>query len=299
MLGSEKRKAADHATKALSPLIAITKRYIGLPPGFWEDTFVLGFIGMMIDFHAVVTSGVRISQTDKVHFVFPIVFSALSKMDGEVISKKFFQLLAQEPRDPDFNKAVQSAIVCAAASQGKMPSENDPFYQSFVKAKELASAQGAPQDIGTIGGWLLQILFIGPFKQRISDEESTKEAEPGIGEQGKVEHWVTEEQGEAYKWHREAEHGSIDAMYALGICYKDGVGVPQDYAEAVKWLRQAAEQGHVKAQLSFGELLYALVGEKGSEVEEVKLYRRVADKARARGKHLTFGSLRDLDADGL
>ena len=38
-------------------------------------------------------------------------------------------------------------------------------------------------------------------------------------------------------------------------CSATGQGVPQDYAEAVKWYRKAAEQGDVNAQHNIG-LMY-------------------------------------------
>ena len=38
--------------------------------------------------------------------------------------------------------------------------------------------------------------------------------------------------------------------------YDDGQGVPQDYAEAVKWYRLAAEQGLPRAQLSLGVMYF-------------------------------------------
>ena len=34
--------------------------------------------------------------------------------------------------------------------------------------------------------------------------------------------------------------------------YADGLGVPQDYGEAVKWFRLAAEQGNADAQNNLG-----------------------------------------------
>ena len=34
----------------------------------------------------------------------------------------------------------------------------------------------------------------------------------------------------------------------MGIQYDEGQGVPQSYAEAAKWYRLAAEQGHAQAQ---------------------------------------------------
>ncbi len=38
--------------------------------------------------------------------------------------------------------------------------------------------------------------------------------------------------------------------------YDKGRGVPQDYAEAMKWYRKAAEQGHAKAQLFLGNMYF-------------------------------------------
>ena len=45
-----------------------------------------------------------------------------------------------------------------------------------------------------------------------------------------------------------AERGDAHAQALLGEMYEKGRGVRQDYAEAVKWFRQAAEQGHAVAQ---------------------------------------------------
>ena len=55
-----------------------------------------------------------------------------------------------------------------------------------------------------------------------------------------------------------ANAGNVDAQYNLGVLYGRGAwkhfDVPQDYAEAVKWLRLAAEQGHANAQFDLGKL---------------------------------------------
>ena len=55
--------------------------------------------------------------------------------------------------------------------------------------------------------------------------------------------------------HRLAEQGDADAQYNLGDMYARGDGVPEDDAEAVKWLRLAAEQGHADAQFSLDIML--------------------------------------------
>lgn len=51
-----------------------------------------------------------------------------------------------------------------------------------------------------------------------------------------------------------AESGHPDAQYCLGLCYRDGEGVPQNYAEAIKYCRMAAEQGLEEAKITLKEL---------------------------------------------
>ncbi|MBI4661709.1 MAG: SEL1-like repeat protein [Verrucomicrobia bacterium] len=55
---------------------------------------------------------------------------------------------------------------------------------------------------------------------------------------------------EAAKWYRlAAEAGHAAAQKNLGLLYASGKGVPQDYAEAEKWLREAAAHGVAGATL--------------------------------------------------
>jgi TPR repeat protein len=46
----------------------------------------------------------------------------------------------------------------------------------------------------------------------------------------------------------DAENGDAVAQYRLGSSYLSGSGVQQDYAEAAKWFKLAAEQGLAAAQ---------------------------------------------------
>ena len=46
----------------------------------------------------------------------------------------------------------------------------------------------------------------------------------------------------------DAEQGPALAQFALGVCYENGHGVTQDYAQAVEWYRKAADQGNAFAQ---------------------------------------------------
>ena len=64
---------------------------------------------------------------------------------------------------------------------------------------------------------------------------------------------VPQDYAEAVKWYRlAAEQGYAFAQFNLGVKYEKGQGVPQDYAEAVNWFRIAAEQGDADAQTYFG-----------------------------------------------
>jgi uncharacterized protein len=68
---------------------------------------------------------------------------------------------------------------------------------------------------------------------------------------------VTQDYKEALKWYRlAADQGNADAQYFLGNMYQDGKGVVQDYREGVKWLRLAAQQGMPRAQLLLGIQYY-------------------------------------------
>ena len=52
-----------------------------------------------------------------------------------------------------------------------------------------------------------------------------------------------------------ALQGDAESQYKLGFCYKEGIGTPQNYKEAVKWLKIAAEAGYALAQ---GDLSHCL-----------------------------------------
>jgi uncharacterized protein len=49
-----------------------------------------------------------------------------------------------------------------------------------------------------------------------------------------------------------ADKGVAYAQYNLGVMYQNGQGVPQNYTEALKWFRLAANQGYGPAQSSLG-----------------------------------------------
>ena len=80
---------------------------------------------------------------------------------------------------------------------------------------------------------------------------------------------------------RAAEGGEAHAQFRLGALYDNGLGVPQDDAEAVRWYRLAAEQGDARAQLSLGDLYYYGLGVPQDYAEAARWYRLAAEQGDA------------------
>ena len=71
------------------------------------------------------------------------------------------------------------------------------------------------------------------------------------------------------------------AQFYLGLMYREGKGVKQDYAVAVTWYRLAADQGYAAAQRSLGLMYLGGLGVPRNLVEAVKWFRLAADQADA------------------
>jgi TPR repeat protein len=96
---------------------------------------------------------------------------------------------------------------------------------------------------------------------------------------------VPQDYAEAVKWYRlAADQGLAAAQLNLGFAYGTGRGVPQDYAEAVKWYRLAAEQGLADAQFNLGIMYKLGKGVPQDYAEAVKWYRLGAEQGNARAQ---------------
>lgn len=93
---------------------------------------------------------------------------------------------------------------------------------------------------------------------------------------------VPQNDAEAVKWFRRAaDQGFVDAQSNLGAMYIDGKGVRQNHAEALRWLRLAADQGDAEAQSNLGNMYIKGAAVQQSIEEAMKWYRRAADQGRA------------------
>ena len=104
---------------------------------------------------------------------------------------------------------------------------------------------------------------------------------------------VPQNYAEAVKWYRlAADQGDAGAQYNLGVMYDQGRGVPQNYAEAVKWYRLAADQGDAIAQYNLGVMYDKGQGVPQNYAEAVKWYRLAADQGYA-GAQYNLGVMYD------
>ena len=68
---------------------------------------------------------------------------------------------------------------------------------------------------------------------------------------------VPQDYAQALAWFRKAaDQGNATAQYNIGAMYNEGRGVPQDFTQAAAWFRKSAEQGIAAAQYNLG-LMYA------------------------------------------
>lgn len=82
---------------------------------------------------------------------------------------------------------------------------------------------------------------------------------------------------EAMRWYRQAaDQGLAVGQFDVGRLYSEGLGAPQDYAEAMKWFRLAALQGSAAAQVAIGHMYEDGHGAPRDYVEALRWFRLAA-----------------------
>jgi TPR repeat protein/uncharacterized caspase-like protein len=90
---------------------------------------------------------------------------------------------------------------------------------------------------------------------------------------------------EAMTWlRRAADQGDAHAQYSVGILYRHGWGIPQDYSQAMVWYRKAADQGWTEAQSTIGDLYLYGWGVPQDYQQAMAWYRKAADRGDSRAE---------------
>ena len=69
------------------------------------------------------------------------------------------------------------------------------------------------------------------------------------------------------------EKGNADAQYNLGILYRLGIGVSQDFQESLNWYKLASIQGHTAAQNNLSLLYEEGIATRQDILDAIKFYR--------------------------
>ena len=78
-----------------------------------------------------------------------------------------------------------------------------------------------------------------------------------------------------------AQQGHAKAQFRLGLMYRNGRGVPEDYSRAAQWFGKAAEKGHARAQLLLGMMYHQGDGVAQNSLKAAQWYRKAAEQGRA------------------
>ena len=90
---------------------------------------------------------------------------------------------------------------------------------------------------------------------------------------------------QAAAWfNKAADQGNPGSLDALGVMYRDGIGVRQDFALALRMFRTAADQGLAAAQANLGWMYYYGRGALQDYAQAVAWFRKAADQGEARGQ---------------
>jgi len=105
------------------------------------------------------------------------------------------------------------------------------------------------------------------------------QAELRLGEQYGVVNESTYDPAKSAIWLRKAaEQGQIDAQVMLAYAYREGEGVPKDMVEAMRWYRTAADRGDQRAQSDMGLMYFKGWGTPRDVGQAISWWRKTADR---------------------
>jgi TPR repeat protein len=155
------------------------------------------------------------------------------------------------------------------------------------KDRDIVAARMTPEQLAE--AQKLVRLYVDAFNANLREKGSAEE-QLEMGRRYYLGTEVTQDFKEALKWFRlAADKGNAEALRFVGAMFHIGKGVAQDYREAAKWYRLAAQKGDAHAE----DLLGDIFSEGGAGVtqdfkEAAKWHRLAAEHGNAESQ-LRFG----------
>jgi hypothetical protein len=155
------RRVTSEVIDAVRPTIAMIQDGQGLPAGFWQDNYVLGFLYGQVTACMLVFGGTQMKPEDKGSILVEI-FSALSNANGLATARRATKLT--ESNDARFQQAVQNGMLTVMYGFGRVKDEaNDP---NIARATEAAKSSSPAPTREEIAGHLKASLWQDEVKKR-------------------------------------------------------------------------------------------------------------------------------------
>jgi len=129
-------------------------------------------------------------------------------------------------------------------------------------------------------------LFEAANQTRAAAEQGDAKAQAKLGSMYSQGKGVPQDYAEALRWYRKAaDQGNANGQDGLAFMYSDGQGVPQDYAEALRWYRKAADQGNANGQDGLAFMYSHGQGVPQDYAEALRWYRKSANQGYAKAQY--------------
>ena len=155
--------------------------------------------------------------------------------------------------------------------------------------KALSPAKKALTIAAIVGSLALAIAGAGFACKVVKDDEAAGQFNRGDEAEKQFNRGVALMEREEYEnavryFRKAAEQKYAPAQCGLGVCYENGKGVEKDVYEAVKWYRKAAEQRYVLAQYNLGVCYANGAGVEKDMDKAVKWIRKAAEQGYAQAQ---------------
>ncbi len=161
-----------------------------------------------------------------------------------------------------------------------------------VKYWEIAAEKNDRAACGNIGLFYMETESLLPIEMR-SNQKAVYYLQKGISlgnakAAQKLGDMYDKMQNyeEAFRYHKiAAEQGEPRSQNDVGFYYEEGQGVPQNYNEAIKWYKRASDQNQPNAQSNLGKCYYRGDGVAQNYNEAIKLFEKSAEQGHLCGMH--------------
>jgi TPR repeat protein len=171
-------------------------------------------------------------------------------------------------------------------SQGRYLAERDGLADTMTVA-QIAAALDILTSVGTGKATLALAAADAAKRYQTSAASGDPVAQYRLGKALGEGVGIRRDDAQAVLWLRKAaDQGNADAQNALGGAYYRGAGVPKDLAESARWWKKAAEQGNVEAAYDLALAYNKGIGVAKNPAEAARLMRQAAEAGDATSQFL-------------